>query len=70
MRHFNCFIKFVKSKKKYSMFIQIPEDVMNDIDPQTIKIYLEKEIGKRFLDGSAFVRITNITILGCYESKN
>lgn len=69
MKHFNCFVKFAGAKEEYSMFIQIPEDIMNNIDPQAIKRYIDKWIAKRFYGDSKFARITNVTILGCYESK-
>ncbi len=68
MKHFNCFVKYEGAGEKYSMFIQIPENIMNSHDPDTIKSKIKSEIGRRHWGDSDFARITEVTVLGCYEN--
>lgn len=49
MKHYNCFVKFTGAKEEYSMFIQIPENIMNSITPENIERQIRKEIEKRFM---------------------
>jgi len=50
------------------MFIQIPENVMNSSSPTVIEDKIRKEIAEEHGWDSDFARITQITVLGYYES--
>lgn len=67
MKYFNCFVKY-RGRNKHSMFIQIPENVMNSSSPTVIEDKIRKEIAEEHGWESDFARITQITILGYYES--
>ena len=67
MKYFNCFVKY-KGRSKHSMFIQIPENVMNSSSPTVIEDKIRKEIAEEHGWESDFARITQITVLGYYES--
>lgn len=67
MKHFNCFIKYEDGNKSYSMFIQIPESIMNNYDPDSIRRKIRSEIAERHYGDGNFAKITDVTILGCYE---
>ena len=67
MKYFNCFVKY-RGTNKYSMFIQIPENVMNSSSQTVIEDKIRKEISAEHDWNSDFARITHITVLGYYES--
>ena len=68
MKHFNCFVKYEGSGEKHSMFIQIPESTMNRYNPNSIRNKIKQEIAERHQGDGDFARITDVTILGCYEN--
>ena len=37
MKHFNCFVRYEDANKSYSIFIQIPENIINSYDPDSIR---------------------------------
>jgi hypothetical protein len=49
------------------MFIQIPESTMNSYNPNSIRNKIKQEIAERHWGDGDFARITDVTILGCYE---
>ena len=67
MKHFNCFVKYEGAGEKHSMFIQIPESTMNSYNPNSIRNKIKQEIAERHWGDRDFARITDVTILGCYE---
>lgn len=67
MKHFNCFVRYEDANKSYSIFIQIPENIMNSYNPNSIRNKIKQEIAERHWGDGDFARITDVTILGCYE---
>lgn len=68
MKRFNCFVKYAGRTEEYSMFIQIPKDVMNSSNPNSINSEIRKEIAKRHYGDGDFVKIVDLKVLGCYGS--
>lgn len=68
MKNFNCFVKYGNDNKSYSMFIQIPESIMNNYNPDSIRKKINSEIAERHYGDSNFAKIIDVKVLGCYES--
>lgn len=68
MKNFNCFVKYEGAGTNYSMFIQIPESTMNSHDPNSIRNRIRQEIAERHYGNGDFAKITEVTVLGCYEN--
>lgn len=68
MKRFNCFVKYAGRTEEYSMFIQIPEDIMNSSNPNSINSEIRKEIAKRHYGDGDFAKIVDLKVLGCYGS--
>ena len=70
MKHFNCFVRYEDANKSYSIFIQIPENIMNSYDPDSIRKKINSEIAERHYGDGNFAKIVDVKVLGCYENQS